>query len=59
MTEENKEAKMEPDKQGKNSEKVGRGNPPKDTRWKLGQSGNPDVRPKNVKYLSELHREFL
>ena len=27
-----------PDKQGKNREKVGRGNLPKDTRWKSGQS---------------------
>lgn len=50
---------MKPDEQGKNSEKVGKGNPPKDTRWKPGQSGNPKGRPKNVKYVSELLQEEL
>jgi len=44
MTEENNEGK------------VGYRNPPKDTRWKPGQSGNPKGRPKNVVYLSEMLR---
>lgn len=47
MTEENNEAK------------VGYSNPPKDTRWKPGQSGNPSGRPPNKKYLSEIARELL
>ena len=50
---------MGPDMQGKNSEKVGKGNPPKDTRWKLGQSGNPKGRPPDKKYISEALKDLL
>ena len=39
--------------------KVGYNNPPKDTRWKPGQSGNPKGRPKNTVYLSEMLRDQL
>ncbi len=46
---------MKPDKQGTNKEKVGKGNPPKSTRWKPGQSGNPAGRPKSIT-LSEAMR---
>lgn len=35
------------------SERVGRGNPPRDTRFKPGQSGNPRGRPKGSKSLAE------
>jgi hypothetical protein len=42
-------------KQGTNKEKVGKGSPPKDTRWKPGQSGNPAGRPKSIT-LSEAMR---
>lgn len=58
-TESNKEEKMKLDKQGRNSDKVGKGQPPKDTRWKPGQSGNPKGRPKGIKYMSEMLREQL
>ncbi len=50
---------MERDTSLHNKEKAGKGNPPKDTRWKPGQSGNPKGRPKNIKYLTELLREQL
>ncbi len=36
-------SKKAPDNQGKNTQKVGRGNPPVETRWKPGQSGQHDV----------------
>lgn len=45
--------------QENNEEKVGYRNPPKDTRWKPGQSGNPNGRPKNTVYLSEMLRDQL
>ncbi len=35
------------------SERVGRGHPPRDTRFKPGQSGNPRGRPKGSKSLAE------
>jgi hypothetical protein len=40
-------------------DKVDYRNPPKDTRWKTGQSGNPKGRPKNTVYLSEMLRDQL
>ena len=49
---------MKPDKQGKIKEKVGRGNPPKDTRWKPGQSGNPAGRPKSITLSEALRIEL-
>ena len=50
---------MESDMQGNTNEKVGKSHPPKHTRWKPGQSGNPKGRPKNTVYLSEMLREQL
>jgi hypothetical protein len=49
---------MKPDKQGKIKEKVGKGNPPKDTRWKPGQSGNPTGRPKSITLSEALRIEL-
>jgi hypothetical protein len=46
-------SKMRPDNQGKNTE-VGYKKPPKDTRWKTGQSGNPAGRPKSRTLSEEL-----
>lgn len=45
--------------QENNEEKVGYRSPPKDTRWKAGQSGNPKGRPKNTVYFSEMLRDQL
>lgn len=33
--------------------------PPKETRWKPGQSGNPDGKPKGTKHLSTHIKEML
>ena len=49
---------MKPVKQGKSSEKVGRGNPPQETRWKPGQSGNPAGRPKSITLSEALRLEL-
>ena len=49
---------MKPVKQGKSSEKVGRGNPPQATRWKPGQSGNPKGRPKSITLSEALRLEL-
>ncbi len=49
---------MKPVKQGKSSEKVGRGNPPQETRWKPGQSGNPKGRPKSITLSEALRLEL-
>ena len=41
------------------SERVGRGHPPRDTRFKPGQSGNPRGRPKGARSLAEdIRREM-
>jgi len=50
---------MEPNNTVHNREKVGKGNPPRNTRWKPGQSGNPKGRPKGIRYISESLRELL
>ena len=44
------------DKQVKNTNLGNSGEP---HRWKPGESGNPNGRPKNVKYISEALRELL
>lgn len=51
-------SKAVPDKQGKIKEKVGRGSPPKSTRWKPGQSGNPAGRPKSITLSEALRLEL-
>ena len=45
-------------KQGKNTERVGKGSPPVSAQWKPGQSGNPKGRPKSIT-LSEAYRREL
>jgi len=50
---------MEPDKQGNNSEKVGKNHPPKDTKWKPGQSGNPAGRPPKDETITSLIKDLL
>lgn len=43
-----------------NDEKVGYGKPPKHSRWKKGQSGNPRGRPKGSRGLkTDLHAELV
>lgn len=51
-------ARKKPDKQGKIKEAVGKGKPPKSTRWKPGQSGNPRGRPKSVTLSEALRLEL-
>ena len=46
-------------KQGSGSYEVGRGRPPRATRWRPGQSGNPKGRPKGAKSLSRHLKEAL
>jgi hypothetical protein len=54
-----KSKKKIPDTQGKNKEqKVGYKNPPKETRWKPGQSGNPKGRPKSFDALRDLFQSI-
>lgn len=42
--------------QGASKDKVGPGNPPKHSRWKKGQSGNPKGRPPGVCITSAFRR---
>lgn len=51
-----------PVKQGKNREKrtkVGKCSPPKETKWKPGESGNPKGRPPNEQALTPRLREEM
>ena len=59
MTKKNEEAKMARDEQ--ESVDVQRDSKGRFTtgRWKPGQSGNPNGRPPNKRYLSELARDLL
>lgn len=41
-----------------NEQKVGPGNPPKETQFQPGESGNPDGRPKGRKSLKTIIREL-
>jgi hypothetical protein len=50
---------MPPDHSEKPAYEVGYGRPPRHTRFKPGQSGNPRGRPKNAKNLSTLLSEAL
>jgi len=47
------------DKQGNNRASIGRGEPPKYTRWRPGQSGNPNGRPRKEACLTTLLKEEL
>ena len=42
-----------------NGERVGKGRPPRSSRWKPGQSGNPKGRPKGSKNLMTLFGELF
>jgi hypothetical protein len=45
--------------QKNNDENVGYGKPPRDTRWKHGQSGNPKGRPKGTVSLTDALKGYL
>lgn len=46
--------------QDNNNYQVGYGKPPKHSRWKKGQSGNPRGRPKGTRGLkTDLHDELV
>ena len=47
------------DKKSAAPQKVGRGNPPKDTRFKPGQSGNPRGRPKGASNFATVLQQQL
>ena len=58
MTEDNRTGI--PDRQGNSKEyRVGYKNPPRETQWKPGESGNPEGRPPDFKYISDYLREIL
>lgn len=48
-----------PKKKKQKNYEIGYGKPPKDTRFKKGQSGNPKGRPKRSRNLTTLIREEL
>jgi Family of unknown function (DUF5681) len=52
---------MKDDFDGYDSEnyRVGKGRPPRRTRWKKGQSGNPKGRPKGAKNLTTIFATIL
>jgi hypothetical protein len=47
------------DDHGENREKVGPYHPPREYRWKPGQSGNPAGRPKSARIISDRITELL
>lgn len=44
---------------GKNTGKVGKGNPPVETRWKEGESGNEKGRPKGRRNFATIYHEAI